>query len=88
MKRVDGNEVGLYDGIAHIIWDNKGKTIYITASEYGDTFLSLNDCLKEIGYTDGVCIVIMEYLLSGKVYIYGNYEPNEWWEYGKTEGFA
>lgn len=88
MKVVDGNKTGIWDGIARIINDNKGKTIYKTANgDETDTFLSLNDCLKEINYSYGVCVVIMETELSGKVYHFGEYRNGKWYEYGKTEGF-
>lgn len=91
MKVVDGNKIGIWDGVARIICDNKGKTIYKTANGYEtDTFLSLNDCLKEINYGegDGVCVVIFEFALEGIVYQFGNYRDGEWYEHGKTYGYA
>ena len=88
MKKVDGNIVGTYDGVIRIIHGNKGKTIYLSAMGYeNDEFISLNDCLKKIGYEKGVCVVVLDDFQEGFVYIYGNY-GNEWYEYGKTEGCA
>ena len=88
--KVDGNNTGIWDGFCYIIWGDKGKTICKVASgDETDTFLSLNDCLKEIGYNGyGVCIVIFEMALSGQVYQYGNYGDGCWYEHGKTQGFA
>ena len=87
--KVDGNAVGIWDGIARIICDNKGKTIYNSANgDEHDTFLSLNDCLKEIDYCVGVCIVIFETALSGQIYQYGNYSDGFWYEHGETKGYA
>lgn len=87
--KVDGNAVGIWDGIVYIVCENKGKTIYKCASgDENDTFLSLNDCLKEIDYRNGVCIVIFETALSGQIYQYGNYGDDYWYEHGKTQGFA
>jgi hypothetical protein len=54
----------------------------------GDTFISLNDCLKEIGYNGfGVVVVIIDYYMQGKVYMYGNY-GEDWYEYGETRGYV
>lgn len=88
--KVDGNTTGIWDGFAYIVWEDKGKTICkVARGDNKDTFLSLNDCLKEIGYDGlGVCIVIFESFLSGKVYQYGNSDDNCWWEHGETQGFA
>lgn len=90
IEKVDGNEIGIWVGIAYIIWEDKGKTIYKTASgDEDDTFLSLNDCLKEIGYDGyGVCTVILEDWISGSVYQYGNSSDKAWYTHGKTVGFA
>lgn len=94
MERIKGDEVGLYDGIIRIIWKDKAKTIFLVANgDDDDRFISLNDCLKEIGYDKkshkegGVVIVIMDESLSGKAYIYGQY-GNNWTEYGETRGYC
>lgn len=91
MKVVDGNKIGIQDGVARIICGNKSKTIYKTANgDETDTFLSLNDCLKEINYYEygGVCVVIFESVLSWRVYQFGNYCDGKWYEHGKTYGYA
>lgn len=90
MKKVDGNETGIYDGIASVIWGDKGKTIVLSASgKKDDRFLSLENCLTEIGYDGkGTVTVLLESFLSGKVYCYNNYLDGSWWEYGNTEGLA
>ena len=88
--KVDGNTTGIWDGFCYIVWEDKGKTICkVARGDDKDTFLSLNDCLKVIGYDGlGVCIVIFEDFLSGKVYQYGNSPDETWWEHGTTQGFA
>ena len=90
LKQVDGNATGIWDGIAYIIWGEKGKTVYITAmGDDSDRFFTLSDCLAEIGYNgEGGLIVILEDALSGKVYRYGNYADCEWYEVGTTMGYA
>ena len=89
-KRIDGNTVGTWDGIAYIIWGDKGKTVYINAmGDDNDKFFTLNDCLAEIGYNgDGSVLVVLEDPLNGKVYRYGNYAEKAWCEVGTTCGFA
>lgn len=92
MVKVDGNEVGLWDGFAYVICDNKGKSICVTAmGDENDKFVSLNDLLKDIGYDkeiDSSVIVIIEDFLEGKVYRYNNYGDYSWYECGETRGFA
>ena len=90
MTKVDGNTTGTYDGILYIISGDKGKTIIVTADgTENDRFVSLNDCLTEIGCAeDETAIVIIEDYMHGKVYRYGNYEKGVWYECGETEGFA
>lgn len=87
--KVDGNEVGTYDGFVYIISENKYKKIIMVANgTEDDRFLSLNDCLKEIDYDGfGVVLVILEDALSGKIYQYGNHGA-EWYEHGETRGYA
>lgn len=89
---VDGKTTGTYDGVIHVICDNKGKTVYVTTKgTVDDKFVSLDDCLMLIGYDeekDGVVIVIIDDMCRGKVYSYGNYAPNTWYEYGSTIGYA
>lgn len=89
-ERLDGDTVGIWDGIAYIIWNNKGKTIYITAmGDESDKLFTLNDCLKAIGYDgDGSVLVILEDALHGTVYRYGNYLDKAWCEVGTTIGYA
>ena len=89
MKSTNCRNKLLADALTLINCENKGKTIYKSANgdEY-DTFLSLNDCLKEIGYRNGVCIVIFKTALSGQIYQYGNYGDGFWYEHGKTKGYA
>lgn len=89
---VDGNEYGCWDGIVKIIYEDKCRTvIMVSQGEEDDEFLSLNDCLKLIGYKTemGIVLVIIEDYLSGKIFQYGNNvgEP-VWMEHGHTKGFA
>ena len=90
IKEVNGDTEGIWDGVAHIIYEDTGKTIYkIAMGDDTDEFLSLNDCLKLINY-DGksTCIVIIDDSLNGIVYQYNNYGNNKWYAYGKTNGYA
>lgn len=89
MQKVNGDEIGTYDGVIRIIYGDIGKTIYLSAMGVeNDRFISLNDCLQEIGYGGiGVVVVIIDDYMQGKVYMYGNY-GNDWYEYGETRGFA
>lgn len=94
MTKVDGNEVGAWDGFIYIIWGDKARTICHTANgDESDTFISLNDCLTLVGFAEGNeildnVIVILEDLMRGTVYRYNNYCDKSWYECGYTEGFA
>lgn len=93
MTKVDGNEVGTWDGFIYIIWGDKAKTICHTANgDESDIFISLNDCLNLIGFDDKSewlnLIVILEDFTRGTVYRYNNYGDKYWYECGYTDGFA
>lgn len=87
---VDGKTTGTYDAVIHIIYGDRGKTIYLVADgTEDDKFLCLDDCLDIIGYEgEGRVIVIIEDPLKGKVYQYGNYAEKCWEEIGETQGYA
>lgn len=91
-EEIDGSQEGTWDGIIIILWEGeetKAKQIVLTAdgTEY-DRFISLNDCLKEIGYDGkGVVRVIIEDALEGYIYTYGNYGA-KWYRTGTTVGYA
>ena len=87
--KVDGS-TGIYDGVIRIITENKAKTIYLTAQGTDeDEFITLDDCLKLIGYNgEGTCMVIFDDLTHGEIYMYGNYSEKCWTDYGTTRGFA
>jgi len=98
LERVDGDETITYDGIIRIVWNNKAKEIILSAQGTpDDKYISLNDCLKEIGYIgyqkclkkkmSPIVLVFFETFTSGEIYNYGNY-GNFWTEYGNTRGFA
>ena len=89
MREVNGKEIGTYDGVVRIIYGDIGKTIYLSASGVeSDRFISLDDCLEEIGYNgEGVVIVIIDSCFEGKMYQYGN-DGAYWCEYGETMGYA
>ena len=96
-KVVNGDEIGLYDGIITIICGDatEGKTprikkLYPTAlgSPY-DKPVTLNECLKIIEFDgEGVVTVIFEEALRGEIYEYGNYSPECWVRHGTTVGYA
>lgn len=92
IREVDGKVEGSYDGIVRIVYGNNGRTIYLTAmGDENDKFFCLNDALKEICYDrekGGVVVVIIDDLLGGVVYMYGNYGEGKWYEYGMTRGYA
>lgn len=90
MERVDGKTTGTYDGILYIISGNKGKQIIVSASgDETDRFVSLDDCLAEIGCDkDKTAIVIVEDYTHGYLYRYNNYGDKSWYQCGETEGFA
>ncbi|MCM1233031.1 MAG: hypothetical protein NC489_23145 [Ruminococcus flavefaciens] len=96
---IDGDKIGLYDGIITIICDDarEGRTprvkkLYQTSDGTPDepfTFTSLNDCLKIIEFDgEGVVMVIFEEGLKGEIYEYGNYTPKCWVKHGTTKGYA
>ena len=88
---VDGNEIGCYDGIVKIIYQDKCRAIVLTANGEDDEFVTLNDFLKIIEWKPkmGVVLVIIESWTSGKIYQWANNcgEP-VWCEHGTTKGFA
>lgn len=90
MIKVDGNHTGTYDGILYIMSGDKCKRLCVTASgDENDRFVSLNDCLTEVGCDDDdTAIVIVEDYLHGYVYRYNNYDDKSWYRCGETEGFA
>lgn len=90
MTKVDGNTTGTYDGIFYIMSGEKFKPLIVTASgTEDDRFVSLNDCLAEVGCDeDETAIVIIEDYLHGFVYRYNNYNDKSWYQCGETEGFA
>lgn len=76
--------------ILKIVFNERCITKYIHP-EYGDDWPTFDDIVKiaeENGYKEGTITLIADNALDGKVYIYGNYEPKEWYEYGKTMGYA
>lgn len=88
MKKVDGDNEGIYDGFVRIIWGDRARTFCVTANgDEKDDLVTLNSCLKIIEYNGrGVVIVILEDATYGKVY---KYERGcGWKEHGNTYGFA
>lgn len=89
---VDGNKIGIWDGVVRIICGDKAYTEYLVATGANDDkFITLNDCLELIKYDkdkDDVVIVIFDDFTHGEVYSYGNYTPKGWWQYGTTQGYA
>lgn len=77
-----------------IIVDDKTKEIWQGwDGTPDDKAITLNDCLKiakkELGYTDGVMIILCESFLDGIIYRYGNHIDSKDFEIaGKMHGFA
>lgn len=89
---VDGNRVGIYDGIVTIFTgygdDAKIKRFILTANgTEEDQYVTLEDCRKMIGETESTVTVIFDGWLHGEIYKYGSYK-DEWIKYGTTQGFA
>jgi hypothetical protein len=61
-------------------WKNHEGYPYIT-------LLEISKQLKKLGYQSPY-YVWAEMGLSGEIYMYGNYNPPEWVEHGKTRGYA
>ena len=87
---VDGKETGTWDGIIYVFCEERAKRIILTASgDQSDRFLSLDDCLDEIGCKETEsAIVIIEDSLHGDVYRFGNYADRSWYKVGETVGYA
>lgn len=87
--KINGDEIVFYDGFIRIFTDDKivTKILVYDGGENSET-ISLNDCLKIIGYESGICFVIHDNYLSGTIYMYGNYIPASWIKYGETMGYA
>ena len=92
MKKADSN-APLYEEIITIVIDRQ-KTIEIFQTDEAfenDTMITLDKCLeiaKLEGYTEGIILVIAESYLDGKIYRYGNYLDDTWYEVGTMAGFA
>lgn len=72
-----------------IIVDDKTKKIW----PLEDETITLNDCLKiakeELGYKNGVILIVCESFLEGIIYRYGNYANCKDFEIaGRMHGFA
>ena len=92
MKKAD-SKASLCEEIITIVV-NRQKTIEVFQTDEAfedDTMLTLDKCLeiaKEEGYTNGIVLVIAESYLDGKIYRYGNYSDDAWYEVGTMAGFA
>ena len=98
LEQVSGDETITYDGVIRIVWGKKAKT-FILSAQGGpeDKYISLNDCLKKIGYIgfqeclkkkiSTTVLVFFETYTSGEIYAYGQY-GGFWTEYGSTRGFG
>ena len=86
--KVEG-DYGIYDGFIRILYEDRAKTLCLTASgEEDDEKITLDDCLKLIGYEGYGCVyVIFDDWTHGEIYCYGN-APGQWYLYGETMGFA
>lgn len=90
---VDGNEVGVWDGIITIFsgYGENAKIkrfIHTADGTENDTFITLEDCRKMIGETSGTVTVIFDDWTHGEIYVYGMYTNIAWIKYGTTQGFA
>ena len=80
---IPDDEVIFGDGILWIICKDGVAKMSID-SQYDDT-ITLEDIALRYPKVE---IVIHEEALSGEVYRYNNYGDKEWWEIGKTRGYA
>ena len=88
MEYINGDYVGLYDGVVRIIYKERAITVIKVANgTHEDTFLSLNDCLDMVEYDgEDIVIVILDDATEGTMYKY-DFLDNMWYEYGTTRGY-
>lgn len=73
-------------GILTLVYKDKAQKIYM--DETDDPIL-FGDLLKMVDYDDkGTILLIAEEHLYGKIYRYGNYNDDKWYEVGEMKGFA
>lgn len=98
MERKSSNDkIGPYESVEAIIrtWDTEGRDL-IGIELFNDfeddrelTFGEVLDKCREAGWTgNGTILLILESYMSGKVYRYGNYNDEYWYEVGTMRGFA
>lgn len=88
MEYINGDYVGLCDGVVRIIYKERAiEVIKVANGTHEDTFLSLNDCLDMIEYDgEDIVIVILDDATEGTMYKY-DFLDNMWYEYGTTRGY-
>lgn len=95
-KKSNFEDIGFYESVMVIIPRFSaifGEPIAFEMDndyESGD-MLKFGEILKESrkrGYQGGTILLILESFLNGKIYRYGNYRDDMWYEVGKMEGFA
>lgn len=82
-EEIPDSEYLFCDGILTIVCNDGVARMAIT--EQYDEPISLEDIVQRY---PTVNIVIHEEALSGEVFRYNNYKDNEWWEVGRTRGYA
>lgn len=93
MENIDQIKIYLESGFIRIIV--REQMIPLTALKWNDVYdcggwLSLGEIasqLKNLGHQD-VYYVWQDTPLQGRIYQYGNYDPESWIVYGRTQGFA
>ena len=94
-SKTNFEELGFYESVVVILkwWTTDAHTL---AFELDNDFengkgLKFGDVLKEArkrGYQGGTILLILESYLDGKIYRYGNYNNDLWYEVGEMKGFA
>lgn len=94
MENISETRIDLASGIVRIIVNDvmvpDEKFKWNDPEEYGG-WLTLGEILEQLkgmDFSGGVIYVWEDTPLRGTIYQCGNYEPDTWYEYGKTKGFA
>lgn len=95
--KTNKDEIGHYESVVAVIrtHDFEKRTLVSIELEndyeYGKllTFQNVLDECRNNGYTGkGTVLLICESFLDGKIYRYGNYGDDKWYEVGTMVGFA
>ena len=91
MNKIKGTDI-IWADILMVVFDDKCVKLYCGDPRLDHpacyTFDDIIKVAKDNGYVSGSILLIAESPLTGHIYQYGNYEPDQWYEHGKTMGYA